>query len=75
MITELATKQTVVMNVAYLGSGMRVPGCQDNVDDAMPQIVAMNAAYLSTGLRVTGCHVNDDSIGNEADSGNECCLP
>jgi hypothetical protein len=43
----LATKQTAVMNVAYLGSGMRIPGCQGD----------------------------DDSVGNEADSGNECCLP
>ncbi len=47
MMTVLATKQTMVMNVAYLGSGMRVPGCQGD----------------------------DDSVGNEADSGNERCLP
>jgi hypothetical protein len=47
MITELATKQTVVMNVAYLGSGMRVPGCQGD----------------------------EDSVGKEADRGNESCQP
>jgi hypothetical protein len=28
-MTVLAKKQTVVVNVAYLSSGMRVPGCQD----------------------------------------------
>jgi hypothetical protein len=31
-MTVFATKQTVVMNVAYLGSGMRVPGCQGDDD-------------------------------------------
>jgi hypothetical protein len=43
MMTLLATKQTVAMNVAYLGSGMRVPGCQGD----------------------------DDSVGKEADRGND----
>jgi hypothetical protein len=47
MRTVLATTQTVAINVAYLGSGMRVPGCQGD----------------------------DDSVGKEADSGNERCLP
>jgi hypothetical protein len=46
-MTVMATKQTMVMNVAYLSSGMRIPGCQGD----------------------------DDSVGNEADRGNECCLP
>jgi hypothetical protein len=32
MMTVLATKQTAVMNVAYLSSGMRVPGCQGDDD-------------------------------------------
>ncbi len=31
-MTVLAKKQTVVMNVAYLSSGMRVPGCHVNDD-------------------------------------------
>jgi hypothetical protein len=41
---------------------------------ATKQIVAMNVAYLSSGIRVTGCHVSDDSVGNEAASGNAGCL-
>jgi hypothetical protein len=32
MMTVLATTQIVAMNVAYLGSGMRVPGCQGDDD-------------------------------------------
>jgi hypothetical protein len=47
VMTVLATKKTAVMNVAYLSSGMRVPGCQGG----------------------------DDTVGNEAESGNECFLP
>jgi hypothetical protein len=42
-MTVLAKKQTMVMNVVYLGSGMRVPGCQGD----------------------------DDSVGKEADRGND----
>ncbi len=42
---------------------------------ATKQIVAMNVAYLSSGIRVTGCHVSDDTVGNEADNGDEGCLP
>jgi hypothetical protein len=42
-MSMLATKQTVVMNAAYLGSGMRVPGCQGD----------------------------NDSVGKEADRGND----
>jgi hypothetical protein len=61
-MTVLAKKQTVVMN-----AGMTVL--------ATKQIVPMNVASFSSGIRVSGCHVNDDSIGNEADNGNECCLP
>jgi hypothetical protein len=78
-------------SVAYLSSGTRVPGCQDNEDSvgndatvvmnvgmtvlATKQIVAMNVAYLSSGMRVPGCQGDDDSVGKEADSGNERCLP
>jgi hypothetical protein len=32
MMTVLATIQTVVMNVAYFCSGIRVPGCHINND-------------------------------------------
>ncbi len=31
-MTVLATKQMVIIKVAYLGSGMRVPGCQGDND-------------------------------------------
>jgi hypothetical protein len=31
----------------------------------------MNVAYHSSSIRVPGYHVNDDSVGNEADKGNE----
>ncbi len=33
--------------------------------------MAINVASFSSGIRVPGCHVNDDSVGNEADNGNE----
>jgi hypothetical protein len=42
---------------------------------ATTQIVAMNVAYLGSGMRVPGCQGDDDSVGNEADNVNECCLP
>jgi hypothetical protein len=35
----------------------------------------MNVVFFSSGISVPGCHVNDDSVGNEADKGNEGCLP
>jgi hypothetical protein len=41
---------------------------------AKKQTVAMNVAYLSSGRRIPGCQGDDDSVGKEADSGNECCL-
>ncbi len=58
-------------SVAYLSSGTRIPGCQDNEDAT----VVMNVESLSFRIRVPGCHVKDDSVGNEADSGNAGCLP
>ncbi len=39
------------------------------------QTAVMNVAYFCSGIRVPGCHVNDDSVGNEADNGDEGCLP
>ncbi len=75
-MTVLATTQTVAMNVAYLSSGMRVIGCQDNEDSVgNDTTVVMNVESLSFRIRVPGCHVKDDSVGNEADSGNAGCLP
>ncbi len=41
---------------------------------AKKQTVVINVASLSFSVRVPGCHVKDDSVDNESDSGNECCL-
>ncbi len=38
---------------------------------AKKQTEAINAAYLSSGMRVPGCQGNDDSVGKEADRGND----
>jgi hypothetical protein len=35
------------------------------------QTVVMNVAYLSSGMRVPGCQGDDDSVGKEADRGND----
>jgi hypothetical protein len=32
-------------------------------------------AVLPTLVLVPGCQYSDDSVGKEADSGNECCQP
>ncbi len=49
---------------------MRVPGCQGD-DLAKKQTEAMNVAYLGSGMRVPGCQGDDDSVGKEADRGND----
>ncbi len=42
---------------------------------ATKQTAVMTVASLSFSIRVPGCDVNNDSIGNEADNGDEGCLP
>jgi hypothetical protein len=42
---------------------------------AKKQTEAMNVAYFSSGMRVPGCQGDDDGVSNDADNGNECCLP
>ena len=64
------------MDVACLGSVMKAPRYEDNDEVlAKKQAVVMNVESLSFRIRVPGCHVKDDSVGNEADSGNAGCLP
>jgi hypothetical protein len=42
---------------------------------ATTQTEVMNVACFSSVIRVPGCHVNDDNVANEADNGDEGCLP
>jgi hypothetical protein len=63
------------MDVACLGSVMKAPRYEDNDEVlAKKQAVVMNVAYLGSGMRVPGCQGDDDSVGNDSDSGNKCCL-
>jgi hypothetical protein len=41
---------------------------------ATKQTAVMDVAYFSSGMRAVGCQGDDDGVGNEADSGNACCL-
>ncbi len=65
VMTVLAKKQTVVMNVAYLSSSMKAPRYKDNDDSvAKKQTEAMNVARLSSSMRVPGCQDKDERFGS-----------
>ncbi len=75
MRTVLATTQTVAINVAYLSSGMRVPGCQGDDDSVGKEADRGNERCLPQfGMIAPRNEDNDDSIGKEADRSNGCCI-
>ncbi len=71
----LATKQTAVMQVAYLSSVMKAPRNEDNDDSIATEADRSNGCCLSSSMKVSGCQDNIDGVANNADGGNECCLP
>jgi hypothetical protein len=71
----LATKQTAVMQVAYLSFVLMAPRNEENDDSVGKEADRSNGCCISSSMKVSGCQDNVDGVANDADSGNECCLP